>query len=177
MSSSRRSFLDEPRVAGDDDAQQRLGIETGTGQQAQLREHLRRHFLRFVDEQNRSATAGFEMAEPALAQRFEAAPTIGGFQRHRKDVAQLAIEIGQIALRVVDRADGDVGEFFEPFGKQAQDDALAAARIAVDHGEAALANLCVLDAPTEVLDLRRHIDRVDRQFRREGIPFEPIEGE
>jgi len=77
-------------------------------------------------------------------------------------------------LRVVDRTDGNIGEFFKPFGKQAQDDALAATRIAVDHGEAALANLRVLDAPAEVLDLPGHVNRIDRQFGREGIPFEPV---
>ena len=117
------------------------------------------------------------MTEPALAQRLEAAPTVGGFQRHREDVSQLAIEIRQIALRVIDRADSQVGEFLEPFGQQAQHDALAAARIAVDHGEAALANLRMLDAPAEALDLRRHVNRVDRQFRGEGVPFEPVQGE
>ncbi len=82
-----------------------------------------------------------------------------------------------ITVRVIDGADGNIGDLLKVFGQQTQDDALAVARIAVDHGEAALANLCVLDAPAEVLDLGRHVDRLARQFRREGIPFEPVEGE
>ena len=64
-------FLDEPRIACDHDAQQWLGIEAGAGQKAQFFDPLRRHFLRFVNEQHRAATTGFEMVEPALAQGFE----------------------------------------------------------------------------------------------------------
>ena len=96
---------------------------------------------------------------------------------HGEDIAQFAIEIIQIALRVIDCANGDIRQFFEAFGEQAQDDALAAARIAVNHGKAAFANLRMFNAPAEVLNLRRHIDRFGWQLGGEGIPFQPIEGE
>ena len=98
-------------------------------------------------------------------------------QRHGKDVAHFAVEIRQVALRMIDRADRDVGQSRETLGQQAQGDALAGARIAVDHREAAFADLGVLDAPAEVLDPRRHIDRLGRQFGREGIPLQPVQGE
>ena len=54
---------------------------------------------------------------------------------------------------------------------------LPRARVAMDHGKAAFADLRLLDAPAEVLDTGRHIHRLGRQFWREGIPFEPIEGQ
>ncbi|BBP04764.1 hypothetical protein TPL01_32660 [Sulfuriferula plumbiphila] len=41
---------------------------------------------------------------------------------------------------MIDGANSDVGELFKASGKQAQDDALAAIRIAVDHGEASLSH-------------------------------------
>lgn len=74
-------------------------------------------------------------------------------------------------------ADGNVGQARESLGEKAQDHALAAARIAVDHGEAALVDLSLLDAPAKALHLGRHEDRLGGQFGGEGIELQPIEGE
>ena len=118
-----------------------------------------------------------EVGQPALAQGLEAAPAVVRAQRHAEEVAQLAVEVGQVALRMVEGADGDVGQARQALGEQAQRHALAGARVAVDHGEAALADLRVLDAPAEVLELGRHVERLGRQLGREGIPLQPVQGQ
>ncbi|MNC93477.1 hypothetical protein D3C83_101130 [compost metagenome] len=56
-----------------------------------------------------------------------------------REIAELAVEVAQVALRMVDDADGEVGESSEPLGEQPHDDAFAGAGIAVDEREAALA--------------------------------------
>lgn len=69
-------LLDEASVAREHDAQQRLGIEAGAGQEAQLREHGRSHLLRFVDQQHWASSCGFEVSDPAFAQDLEATPAV-----------------------------------------------------------------------------------------------------
>ena len=61
--------------------------------------------------------------------------------------------------------------------KQAHDDAFTGAGVAMDEREAALAQMRLLDAPTEVLDLGRHIERLGRHVGGKGVPFEAIEGQ
>jgi len=100
-----------------------------------------------------------------------------GFERHREDIAQLPIEIGQRTLRMRNHTDRDVGQARQALGQETQDHALAGARIAMDHRKAALANQRLFNAPAEVLDTRRNKDRLGRQFGREGIPFQPIQGQ
>ena len=43
----------------------------------------------------------------ARAEDLEASPAIVGQQRYAKDVADLAVEVGQVALRMMDRAHRD----------------------------------------------------------------------
>ena len=74
-----------------------------------------------------------------------------GFEGDAKQFAQFAVEVGEIALRMVERDHGQVGHALETLGEQAHDDTLAGARVALDQGEAALAHQVVLDAPEEVL--------------------------
>ncbi len=70
---------------------------------------------------------------------------------------------------------------FEKYNQQLAErvigNALAGAWVAVDHREATLLDLGVLDPPAEVLHPRRHINRLGRQFGGEGIPLQPVEGE
>ena len=59
---------------------------------------------------------------------------------------------------MIEHADGEIGLALEPLGERAQDHALASARIALDQGKAAFLHMDVLDAPEEVVDLRRQIE-------------------
>ena len=83
----------------------------------------------------------------------------------------------EIALRMVDRTDADVRQTPQTVGQEAQGHALAGTRIAVNHCEAAFADLGVLDSPAEVLDPERNKERFNRQVGGEGIPLQPVEGE
>jgi hypothetical protein len=47
----------------------------------------------------------------------------------------------------------------------------------VDQSKTAFAQMCLFDAPAEVLDLRRHIERLDRHLRGERVVFEAIQSE
>ncbi|CDQ09482.1 hypothetical protein AFERRI_30128 [Acidithiobacillus ferrivorans] len=170
-------FFGEPGIPGEDDTEQALGIEAGTGQQAQFAEHGGIHFLGFVDEQHRAAAGGIQMGEPALAQCLEAAPAVTRFEGDGKDISQFPVKVSEIALWVMDGSDGQVRQLRQALGQQAQYHALAGAGIALDQGEAPFPDQGMLDPPAEVLDLWRDVDRINRQVRREGIPFEPVEGE
>lgn len=49
--------------------------------------------------------------------------------------------------------DGHTAQWLEPFGEQAQYDALSGARVPGDKREAAFAHLILYKAPDEILDL------------------------
>ena len=100
-----------------------------------------------------------------------------GLQSDGEQFAHLAVEIGEIALRVTEHGHGHIGQAFEARGEQPQHHALAGAGIAMNEGEAALAHMGLFDAPEEVLDLRRHEQRFGGQLGREGIPLEAVEGQ
>jgi hypothetical protein len=70
-------------------------------------------------------------------------------ERHAEEVAELAVEVHGAALGMLDGADDDVGQGAEPLGEQAQGDALAGARVAGEHGEAAVGD-AELDAPEKL---------------------------
>jgi len=69
-------LLGQACVTGQDNAQQRLGIELGSRQQAKFREHHGVHLLGFVDEQHHSGSGRLQMRDPALAQGLEATLTV-----------------------------------------------------------------------------------------------------
>ncbi len=117
------------------------------------------------------------MGQPGLAQDLEAGPAVVGSQGNAEDVAHLAVEIGQVALWMMDGRHGQVAHARQAIREQAQRHALARAGVAMDHGKAALADLGVLDAPAEVLHARGHVDGLGGQLLGEGIPFDPVQGE
>jgi hypothetical protein len=47
-------LLDQARITGKHHAQERLRIESRTGQETQLAKHWRTHLLRFIDQQHRA---------------------------------------------------------------------------------------------------------------------------
>jgi hypothetical protein len=170
-------FLGQAGVAGEDHAQECLGVEPGAGHQAQFGQDRGTHFLGFVDQEHRAPAGGVQMREPVLAQGLEAAPAVVRAQGDAEEVAHLAVEVGQLALRMMDGDDGEIGQPCQAFRGQAQDHALAGAGVAVDHGEAGFADQAVFDAPVKVLDACWHIERLDRDFGGERVPLQPIEGQ
>jgi hypothetical protein len=74
-------------------------------------------------------------------------------------------------------ADGEVRQARQSLGQHTQHDTLAGTGIAVDESEAALAQMCLLDAPAEVLDFRGAVQRFGRYLRRERIELQPVEGQ
>ena len=117
------------------------------------------------------------MIEPAGAQRLKSAPAVADADGDAEDIAEFAIKIAQVALRMVDDADREVRQASEALGEQAHDDALARTGVAMDQGEAALAQVRLFDAPAEVLDFWRHVERLGRHLRGEGVPFQAIQGQ
>src|ERR1700676_4601879 len=100
------------------------------------------------------------MIEPAGAQRLEPSPTVADADGDREDIAEFAIKIAQVALRMMDDADREVRQASEALGEQSHDDALAGTGVTMDQGEAPLAQVRLFDAPAEVLDFGRHIERL-----------------
>ena len=176
-SSSRLELVGQPAVAHEHDAEQWARIESGAGQQPQLRQRRRGHFLSLVDEQDWPQTGALQVGVPAFAQALEAAPAIVRLELDAEQLAQFAVEVGEVALRMVECGDGDVGKPLEALAEQAQRDALAGAGIAMDQGETALAHVLVLDTPEEVLDRSGDAQGFSGKLLRERVPFEPVEGE
>ena len=73
--------------------------------------------------------------------------------------------------------DHEIAVARQPLRKQAQNHALAGARLPDDQGEAAVADQMLVDAPAEAFDARRDEQRFGRQFGREGIPLEAVKRE
>lgn len=78
---------------------------------------------------------------------------------------------------MMDDADREVRQASQTLGEQAHDDTLAGTGVAMDQGEAALAQVRLFDAPAEVLDLRWYIERLGGYLRGEGVPFQAIQGQ
>ena len=69
---------------------------------------------------------------------------------------------------MLDGADKDVGQRAQPLGEQAQGDAFARARIAGEHGEAAVGD-AQLDAPDEAVDSGRGEECLVRNVGAKGM--------
>ena len=93
------------------------------------------------------------MIEPAGTQRLEAAPSIADADGDAEEISELTIEVAQIALRMMDNTDRKIRQARETLSQDAHDHVLAGTGIAVHEGEAPLTQVCLLDAPAEVLDL------------------------
>ena len=78
---------------------------------------------------------------------------------------------------MIDRTDRDIRQTPKTVRQETQSHTLPGPGIAVNHRKPALANLCMLDPPTEILYSWRHVDRLSRQLGRKGIPLQSIQGE
>ena len=116
------------------------------------------------------------MVGPAGAQGLEAGPAVVGGERDAEEVSELAVEVHGAALGVLDGADEDVGQGAKALGEQAQGDALAGARIAGEHGEAAVGD-AELDAPDEAVDGGRGEERLVGNVGAEGVELQAVERE
>jgi len=76
---------------------------------------------------------------------------------------------------MAEHADGQIGPLGQSVGEHAQGDAFAGTGVAMDQGEAALAHLGLLDAPTEVLPFRGDEQGLGGEFGREGVPLQAIQ--
>ncbi len=166
-------LVEQAGVAGEQDGEDGVRVEAGAGEEAQLVEHRGLHLLGLVDEQDRARERAVDVGLPALAQGTAAAPAVAGAKLDTEDVTHLAIEITEIALRMGDDTDGDVGDVGELGGGDAQHGALAQARIAREHGEAALAEHDVHDPPAKLGDGRRGEQGVRGSLGEKGFHFKP----
>ena len=165
-------LLGEATVAGQHHGEQDAGIEAGAGQQPQFVQDDGTHLLGFVDEQHRVDQRGFKVLLPALAQHLRAGPAVVWAQRHGEEITELAVKIGQIALRAGQRPDVDFRELLQPFGQQPQHHAFPGAGLARHQREAAFAHLRLFDAAHEVLDGGGGEQGVGGHRRGEGIPLQ-----
>ncbi len=155
--------LGQTGVAAEDGVEQAARIEVGAGQDAQLTQHLGAHLLRLVDQQHRTHQGRLDVGLPLLTQGLEAAPAVALRERHAEKVAQLAVEVGDAALRMADHTDGDVAQAREPVGQDAQGHRLAGAGRTGDEGEATLAHLA-FETEAEVFDAWRDEERLRGQL-------------
>lgn len=123
--------LGEPPVTDEDDAEERLGVELLAGQDAQLVQDGREHFLGLVDDEHGPRHRGGDVLTPALPERLETTPAIVGAERDAEDIAQLAVEVAHATLWVIDRADDHIALLGEARREEAQGDALSCTRVAV----------------------------------------------
>jgi hypothetical protein len=93
-----------------------------------------------------------------------------------EEIAELPIEIGGAALRVLDGPDRHVGQGAEVLAHEPEHDALAGARVAADEREAAVGD-AGLDAPQEGMDRGRNVERLDGHVGAKGIKFEAVKGQ
>src|SRR5262249_57417298 len=106
------------------------------------------------------AEGGRAMAPlPLLAHRLRAGLAIVGHERHPEEIAELAVEVPDAALRSREQRDFHVAERGEPLDQEPQGDALADAGLAGDEREAALAGE-VLAPPPKALHRRREPQRL-----------------
>ncbi len=168
--------LGQSRVAGEDDAQQLLGVEAPGGEDPQLAEDVGEHLLGFVDDEHGAGERACDVVAPALSERFEAAPAVVALEGDAEEVAELAVEVAAAALRVVDGSDLDVAHLPETVGEQAKCDALATAGVTRDHHEASVGE-CQRHASGESVDFGRWPQRLDGCAGPKGVKGQPVMGQ
>ena len=76
------------------------------------------------------------MIEPAGAQRLEATPSIADADGDAEEISELTIEVAQVALRMMDDADRQIGQPRKALGEHSHDNTLSGAGVAMNEREA-----------------------------------------
>ena len=100
-----------------------------------------------------------------------------GLEADAEEVAEFAVEVGPMALRMGQHADGQIRQPRQAFGEHAQGDTFSGAGVTLDQGEPTLAHQGLFDPPAEVLQFWRDEQRLERKFRGEGVPLQAIQGQ
>jgi hypothetical protein len=108
--------------------------------------------LSFVDDEHGFAAALVDVGEPLLAQRLAACPAIVGREADAEEVAELAVEVGVVALGAAENADLEVASRFDASGTEAQRGAFSGTGVTCDGDESAIAQL-LAEPKREGIDL------------------------
>ena len=95
-------------VAGQNDGQDRAGVQVGAGQQAQFGQDQGVHLLGFVDDQHRPIGGGLDVGEPLFPEGFGAVPAVIGREGHAEQMAQFAVKVGHFSLGSGQGADAQI---------------------------------------------------------------------
>ncbi len=172
----RAESLGQAGVASEDNAEQLFAVELLAGQDAQLAEDGGESLLGLVDDEHGAATTGGDVIAPAGAKGLKTGPAVVGGEGYSEQVAELAIEVHGAALGVLDRADEHVGQRPKTLGEQAQSDALSRARVAGEHGEAAVGD-AELDAADEAVDGGGGEERLVGNVGSKGVKLQSVQRE
>jgi hypothetical protein len=90
-------------------------------------QHRGLHLLRLVHDEDRPEERRVDVRLPLLAQCLRAGPAVVGRQRHAEEVTQLAVEVGDAALRPGEQRHLHVAQRREALDEEPQGGTLAAA--------------------------------------------------
>ena len=116
------------------------------------------------------------MGQPTFPQGLEATPAVVRPQFDAEQIPHLPVEVGQVATGMDDGAYGKVTQLPQSFRQHPQHHTLAGAGVTGDQGKAPFTDQSLFDTPAEAFYLRCGMQGFDGQFRREGVPFEAIQG-
>jgi hypothetical protein len=101
-------LLKEAPVTGQDHEEQRSRVVIAARERAELIQHRRQHLLCFVDDDDRPDQGRVDVRLPLLTDRLESRPAIVRRERHAEQIAELAVEVRDAALGMLDRPHHDV---------------------------------------------------------------------
>ena len=116
------------------------------------------------------------MGQPTFPQGLEATPAVVRPELDAEQISHLAVEVGQVSTGMGDGTYGQITQLPQPFSQHPQHNTLARAGVTGDQGKATFTDQSLFDAPAEAFYLCCGMQGFDGQLRREGIPFEAIQG-
>jgi len=113
-----------------------LRIELIASKKAYLVEAWGKHFLGFIDEQDRSKKGAFDMIFPAFPQGLESTVTIGRGKVDPEKGSHLPIEVAEAALGSFHDANDDISNTLEPVIQHLKVFRFPEAGLSADEGKA-----------------------------------------